>query len=156
VAGYEAPLIADRSRPTTAEDWTRIREAIAAGRRGAAVQLFLRSVGVPAPVLAVMRLLPLWSKLKAIAHTLPYDGAIIEPHQHGTPPQRAEWSAVTIPALVVAGGSSPDWMRNGNRALADALPNGRYETLPGQTHNLRPAAHVGILTEFGRGAAEPR
>ena len=148
VAIYEAPLIIDSSGPSTQEAWARIRNAIATDRRGEAVKAFLQSVGVPSLVIAVMHLLPLWSKLKEIAHTLPYDGSIVEPHQKGTPPRREQWAAITVPTLVTDGGKSPQWMRDGNRALAEVLPNARYETLAGQTHMLKAAAHVRVLTEF--------
>ena len=148
VAVYEAPLIVDHSRPATDTDWARIRNAISANRRGEAVKTFLRSVGTPSFVIAGMRLFPLWSRLKKIAHTLPYDGAIVEEHQKGKMPQRAAWASVKAPTLVTDGGKSPQWMRNGNRALAEALPNARYETLPGQTHLLKAAAHASLLTEF--------
>jgi pimeloyl-ACP methyl ester carboxylesterase len=151
VAVYEAPLIVDDRRPSTRDDWAGVRKAIAADRRGEAVKTFLRSVGLPSLVIGVMRLLPLWSKLKAIAPTLVYDGAIVEPHQQGKSPRREQWAAVTVPTLVTDGGKSPQWMRDGNRALAEALPNARYETLSGQTHNLKPAAHVKVLTEFFEG-----
>lgn len=150
VAVYEAPLIVDGSRPSMDADWARIRAALAAGDRGDAVKAFLASVGTPRPIIAVMKLLPLWSQLKAIAPTLAYDGAIVERHQRGTPPRRDEWTAVTVPVLVTDGGKSPQWMRDGNRALAEALPNASYETLPGHTHNVKPAAHLRMLTEFAR------
>ena len=47
LALYEAPFIVDDSRSTTEDDWVRIREAVAAQRRGAAVKFFLQAVGVP-------------------------------------------------------------------------------------------------------------
>jgi pimeloyl-ACP methyl ester carboxylesterase len=145
---YEAPLIVDGSRSTTENDWLRIGEAVASDRRGDAVKLFLRSVGAPALSIALMPLLPMWSKLKAIAHTLPYDGAIVGDFQKGKPLPASRWASVTVPALVMDGGKSPQWMRHGNRSLASALPNARYRTLEGQTHMLKPAAHAPILVEF--------
>src|SRR5438093_12458198 len=42
LALYEAPFIVDDSRPTTEDDWVRINEAVAAGRRSEAVTLFLK------------------------------------------------------------------------------------------------------------------
>jgi len=148
LALYEAPFIVDDSRSTTERDWARIAEAVAANRRSEAVKLFLNLVGVPAFFIAVMPLMPMWSKLKAIAHTLPYDGAIVGDNQRGKPLPTEHWASVTVPALVVDGGKSSAWMRHGNRSLASVLPNGRYQTLEGQTHMLRPKAHVPILVEF--------
>jgi pimeloyl-ACP methyl ester carboxylesterase len=148
LALYEAPLIVDGSRSTTENDWLRIGKAVAVDRRSDAVKLFLRSVGAPAFFIALMPLLPMWSKLKAIAHTLPYDGAIVGDFQKGKPLPVGRWASVTVPALVMDGGKSPQWMRDGNRSLAGALPNARYQTLEGQTHMLKPAAHAPILVEF--------
>jgi pimeloyl-ACP methyl ester carboxylesterase len=148
LALYEAPLIVDASRPTTENDWLRIGAAVAADRRSDAVKLFLRSVGAPAFFIALMPLLPMWSKLKAIAHTLPYDGAIVGDFQKGEPLPAVRWASVTIPVLVMDGGKSPNWMRHGNRSLASALPNARYKTLEKQTHMLKPAVHAPMLVEF--------
>ena len=151
LALYEAPLIVDGSRESTQADWATIRAAIAAGRRGDAVTAFLRSVGMPGLLIVVMRLTPIWSKLKAVAHTLPYDGAIVADDQLGKPLDSARWASVRMPTLVTDGGKSPLWMRHGNKALAEALPNARYRTLAGQNHMLKPAAHAPVLTAFFNG-----
>ncbi len=150
LALYEAPFIMDDSRSTTEDDWVRIGEAVAADRRSDAVKLFLKSVGVPAFFIALMSLMPMWSKLKAIAHTLPYDGAIVRENQRGKPLPANRWASVTVPALVMDGGKSPAWMRHANRSLASVLPNAQYCTLEGQTHMLKPKAHTPMLVEFFR------
>jgi len=151
LALYEAPLIVDDSRPTTEDDWRRIREAIAAGRRGDAVRVFLKSVGVPAFVIALMRWMPMWSKLEAVADTLPHDGALMEDDQKGRPLTASRWASVTIPTLVMDGGKSPQWMHNGTQALTKVLPNAQFRTLPGQTHNVKAKALAPVLIEFFNG-----
>jgi pimeloyl-ACP methyl ester carboxylesterase len=151
LALYEAPFIVDGTRPSTEEDWPRIGEAVAAGRRGYAVKCFLKSVGVPGFVLALMPLMPVWSKLKAVAHTLPYDGAIVRENQMGRPLPGGRWASVTIPTLVMEGGKSPQWIRHANRSLANSLPNGQFRTLEGQTHIVKAKAHAPVLTEFFKG-----
>src|SRR5215510_5360141 len=148
LALYEAPFIVDDSRPTTEDDWIGINEAVRAGRRSEAVKLFLRAVGAPGFFITLMRLTPLWPKLKAIAHTLPYDGTIVQDNQRGKPLSADRWASVTKPALVMDGGKSPAWMRHGNRSLASVLPNARYRTLEGQTHMLKPKAHAPVLVKF--------
>ena len=151
LALYEAPFIVDDSRSTTEDHWVRIGEAIAASRRGAAVKHFLQMVGVPGLFIALMQLSPVWPKLKAIAHTLPYDGAIVQDNQRGRPLPAERWASVTVPTLVMNGGKSPQWMRHGMRALALVLPNAQYRTLDGQTHMLKPKAHAPTLVEFFEG-----
>jgi pimeloyl-ACP methyl ester carboxylesterase len=148
LALYEAPFIVDGSRSTTEGDWVRIGEAVAADRRSDALQLFLKMVGAPAFFIAVMRLMPVWSKLKAVAHTLPYDGAIVRDNQTGKPLPANRWASVTVPTLVTDGGKSPAWMRQANQTLAASLPNAQYRTLEGQTLMLTPKAHAPMLVKF--------
>jgi pimeloyl-ACP methyl ester carboxylesterase len=151
LAVYEPPFIVDGTRPPIPDDYlSRLRQLVAEGRRGDAVKMFMRFVGTPAIVTAVMPLTPVWSKLKAAAPTLPYDIAIMHEHQQGQPLTAAEWAEVKAPTLVAAGGKSPAWMTNGTRALADALPDARYQTLPGQNHMVKPQAIAPVLTEFFR------
>jgi pimeloyl-ACP methyl ester carboxylesterase len=149
LAVYEAPFIVDDSRPPV--NWGGINEAVASRHRSEAVRLFLKEVGMPALFVAVMRLMPVWSKLIAAAHTLPYDGAIVQGHQLGQPLPTGRWASVTIPTLVMDGGKSPAWMRHGNRSLAEVLPNAQYRTLEGQTHMVKATAHAPVLVEFFEG-----
>jgi pimeloyl-ACP methyl ester carboxylesterase len=98
-----------------------------------------------------MPLMPVWSKLKAAAHTLPYDGAIVRETQKGRPLPAGRWASATIPTLVMDGGSSPQWMRHANRSLANMLPNAKYRTLEGQTHMVKAKAHTPVLVRFFKG-----
>jgi pimeloyl-ACP methyl ester carboxylesterase len=151
LALYEAPFIVNDSRPTTEDDWRRIREAIASGRRGDAVRVFLKSIGVPAFVIALMRLMPIWSKLVGVAHTLVYDGTLMEDDQKGRPLSTKRWASVTIPTLAMDGGKSPQWMHDGMQALAKVLPSAQYRTLAGQTHNVKAKALAPALIAFFNG-----
>jgi pimeloyl-ACP methyl ester carboxylesterase len=148
LALYEAPFIVDDSRTTTEEGWVRIGEAVEAGRRSAAVKFFLKLVGVPAFLITLTQLLPVWTKLEAVAHTLPYDGALVGENQRGRPLPTGRWASVTAPVLVMDGGRSPGWMRHANQSLAAVLPNAQYRTLQGQAHMLKPKAHAPLLAEF--------
>jgi pimeloyl-ACP methyl ester carboxylesterase len=148
LALYEAPFSVDDTRSTTEGDWIAIGDAIAADRRSEAVKLFLKSVGVPGFFMALMRLMPVWSKLVAVAQTLPNDGAIVRDNQRGNPLSAGCWASVTVPTLVMDGGKSPAWMRHANQSLAIILPNAKYRTLQGETHMLKPKAHAPILVEF--------
>jgi len=89
----------------------------------------------------------MWSKLKAIAHTLPYDGAIVGDNQRGKPLPTEHWASVTVPALVVDGGKSSAWMRHGNRSLASVLPNGGTKRSRADAHAETESA-CPILVEF--------
>jgi pimeloyl-ACP methyl ester carboxylesterase len=148
LALYEAPLIVDRSRPPMQGDWLQIQEHLSHGRRSEALKVFLKSVGLPALVIAIMRWFPVWSRIQAVAHTLVYDGAITQEFQKGEPLPAAAWASVTVPVLAIAGGKSPRWMQNGMRALAAALSNARHRTLEGQTHDVSARALDPVLKEF--------
>jgi pimeloyl-ACP methyl ester carboxylesterase len=149
LAMYEPPWILDGSRPPISDDYlSTLNALVAADRRGDAVKLFMSQVGMPSIMRALMPLMPVWGKLKAVAHTLPYDGLILKEHQTGTPLRREEWASVATPTLVIVGGKSPVWMQHGTRALADALSDSRYRTLEGQTHMVKPKPLFPVLTEF--------
>ncbi len=149
LAVYEPPFIVDGTRAAMPADYlARLSQLVASERRSDAVKMFMRFVGTPAFFTAVMPLTPVWPKLKAAAPTLPYDITIIQDHQRGAPFRPAEWAEVKIMTLVAAGGKSPAWMTNGTRALADALADARYRTLPGQNHMVKPQAIAPVLTEF--------
>jgi hypothetical protein len=53
-----------------------------------------------------------------------------------------------LSTLVVAGGKSPEAMRNAMQALADVLPDAKYLTLEGQTHIVKAQAFAPVLIEF--------
>jgi pimeloyl-ACP methyl ester carboxylesterase len=158
LALYEPPFIVDDSRPPLADDYTtRLEQLIAADRRGDAVRLFMRAVGMPAPLVALMRLMPPWRKLKAGAPTLRYDAAIMGDSQSGTPLPGDRWSHTTAPTLVVTGGKSERWMHHGNEQLAGLLPNAQREVLDGQNHMVKPKALAPVLTDFfAQRAVQPR
>lgn len=149
LALYEAPFIVDNSHPVRPADLTQTMDGlIAANKRGDALKLFMKTVGMPGIMINLMRFMPVWKTLTAIAHTLPYDFRILGDTGSGKPLPRERWQAATMPTLVMDGGKSPTYMRNGMKALADVLPNADYRTLPGQTHMLKPEALVPSLQEF--------
>jgi len=149
LALYEAPFIVDNSRPPQAADLNeRMSGLIASDRRGDAVKLFMNTVGVPAFFIAMMRVMPVWPKLTAVAHTLPYDFAILDGNWYGQPLPATRWTAAKMPTLVSAGGKSPAWMQNAMRALAGVLPNAQHRTLERQTHMVKPQVLAPVLEEF--------
>ncbi|MFL6027018.1 MAG: alpha/beta fold hydrolase [Friedmanniella sp.] len=146
---YEAPFIVDDTHaPDDPRLPERVQAMVAAGRRSDAVRAFLRTVGVPAPVVALMRFLPVWKQLTQLAHTLPYDLAIVVPGQQGDPLQVGCYDDVASETLVIAGGKSPEYLRNAQAAIAAAVPHGRLETLPGQTHLIRADAVAPVVRSF--------
>ncbi|MFL6061188.1 MAG: alpha/beta fold hydrolase [Marmoricola sp.] len=151
LALYEAPFILDDTHaPNDPGLGDQVRELVAADKRSEAVKTFLRTVGVPAPVLALMPLLPVWRGLKAVAHTLPHDFDIVLPFEQCTPLPAGHYADVAVPTLVIAGGRSPEYMRNAQAAIAEAVPGAKLAVLPGLTHIVKAKATVPVLLEhFG-------
>jgi pimeloyl-ACP methyl ester carboxylesterase len=149
LALYEPPFIVDDTHAPRPDTFLAETEAlIAAGDTGGAVKKFLRSVDMPGFAVQILALLPPFRKIKAAAHTLPYDLRILGDTGRGKPLDPARWSGVTASALVLDGGKSPQYMRNAARALSEALPKAEYRTLPGQTHLVKPAALAPVVKEF--------
>jgi pimeloyl-ACP methyl ester carboxylesterase len=149
LAMYEPPYDSD---PTAQQNWKVYRKdlaaALAAGRRGEAVTLFMRLVGVPAGQIDGMRQAPMWPMLEAIAHTLPYDAADIG-EDRSPPLGRA--ARLTMPVLVMDGGANitmMPFMGATAAALAKAIPQAQRRTLEGQTHDVDSKVLAPVLIEF--------
>ena len=93
---------------------------------------------------------PIWRKLEAVAHTLPYDLAVMDGTVHGRPLAREPWASVGAPTLVVDGGKSPASLRAAADALAARLPQAQRLTLEGQSHNVSMQALAPVVAEFLR------
>ena len=146
LAVYEAPFIVDDTHVANDPQLAnRIQAMVDAGEPGEAVKLFMRTVGVPAFGIVMMQLLPVWKGLKAVAHTLPNDLTIVLPFEQGKPLPAGHYASVTVPTLVIAGGKSPEYMRNAQAAIADQIPDARLVTLAGQTHMVKPRATTPAL-----------
>jgi pimeloyl-ACP methyl ester carboxylesterase len=149
IALYEPPFIVDDTREPRETTFTADTEAlIARDDRSGAIKKFMRHVGMPGLMITVMSLTPPWRKLKAVAPTLPYDLHILGDTGRGAALDADRWNGVTVPAIVLDGGKSPQYMRNGAKALADALPKATYRTLPGQTHLFKAAVLAPAVKEF--------
>jgi pimeloyl-ACP methyl ester carboxylesterase len=153
LALYEPPFIVDDSRPPLpAEHVTRLERLVSAGRRGDAVEYFLRTgPRVPPEVVAGMRGEPFWPSLESVAHTLAYDGTIMGDTMGGSPDPLRRWASVEAPTLVMDGGASPGWQRNAVRALVAVIPGARHRTLEGQGHGPDSKVLAPALEAFFNG-----
>jgi len=147
LAMYEAPYNDD---PARRQVWTEYLEQLAAAlaenRRGDAVALFMRLVGMPADQVDAMRRAPFWPTMEAVAPTLAYDHAGVMGPDQSVPVERA--AQVTIPALIVYGTASPTFMAETATTLSKAIPHAELRALDGQDHNVDPAVLVPVLTAF--------
>jgi len=147
LAMYEPPLVAGGGgghRPP-ADCEAQLRRLVAEGKRSDAVKFFIVDmVGMPAISTYIMRILPIWPKLNAVAHTLPYDAAILGDFSVSS--KRPD--SVRVPTLVIGGEKSPGELRSAVSAVADAIPGAALRMLKGQTHNVSVKALAPVLTEF--------
>ncbi|MER6285640.1 alpha/beta fold hydrolase [Streptomyces sviceus] len=146
VAVYETPFadFLDGGAEGNAEYTRSLDAALAEGRRGDAVELFLRMTGMGEEMIQGARQSPMWPGMESVAPTLAYDNAVMA----GGLVPRERLASITVPVLAVAGGASPEWMREGTRAVAEAAPKGSYRVLENQTHMVDPTALAPVLTEF--------
>jgi pimeloyl-ACP methyl ester carboxylesterase len=151
IAAYEPPFIVDSSDGLPPDDFVPHVDALVdRGRRSEAVKYFMaRVMGMPALIPSVMSLWPpMWSKLKATAHTLPYEAALIDRYVRGRPIDDAYWGRVATPTLIVSGEKSPDKLRKGATAIAAALPNAEHRALAGVSHNVKMSVLAPVLLDF--------
>ncbi|MFE6332835.1 alpha/beta fold hydrolase [Streptomyces sp. NPDC057806] len=145
VAVYETPFTVYEGGSAEWATYTeRLTEALGEGRRGDAVELFLRLTGLAEAMIQGARQSPMWAGMEAIAPSLAYDAAVLG---DGDVP-RERLAAIAVPVLAVAGGESPAWMREAAQAVAEAAPKGAYRSLPGQTHMVEPQVLGPALAEF--------
>jgi pimeloyl-ACP methyl ester carboxylesterase len=125
--------------------------ALAAGRRGDAVVLFMRVAGSSEEEISGARTSSYWPGLEALAHTLAYDAAL-----YGPPP--TERLATIAQQVLVATGEPTDAQRSGEPsdhffasaadAVAASLPNASQVTLPGQGHVIDQDVMAPVLGRF--------
>jgi pimeloyl-ACP methyl ester carboxylesterase len=153
LVAFEPPFILDDSRPPMPADFLeRARTLLAEEKRGEAVEMFLtEAVLVPAEFVAQMKKQPMWASMEKLAHTLPYDGAVMGDTQSGKPLPADRWKSATMPALLLSGGASPPWLQAGARSLAALLPDAEHRTLAGLDHSaavMKPQELAPVLAEF--------
>lgn len=145
LALYEPPFMVSEGHRPPADSQQQLQTMISANRRSDAVKFFLKDmVGLPAIAVFIMKIMPVWSKLKNIAHTLPYDAAIVG--DCSLPEKQAE--SVKIQTLVSGGDKSPVTMQEAVKKLSEVIPNGQLKMLKGQTHNVAAKAIAPVLIDF--------
>jgi pimeloyl-ACP methyl ester carboxylesterase len=140
LAVYEPPYTEGPSSAFAAE----LAELAAAGQSSAATEAFLRLMGTPSEVLAQMKAGPYWAHMTAFAPTLAYEVWLC--NDGSVPADRL--ASISAPTLALTGGASPAWAGDAVRAIAAAIPNGRFRVLEGQGHGVADEVIVPVLSEF--------
>jgi len=153
LALYEPPFVLDGSRaPIPADYIARAERAIAENRLGDAVKLFMReAIGLPAPVVWMMRVMPAWSQLMASAPTMLNESAILGDTGSGKPlPTELvdKMQSIAMPTLVMGGGKSPVWLHHAAEAVAKGIPGATLIMLKRQTHQVSAKVLAPVLEAF--------
>ncbi|SNX64202.1 pimeloyl-ACP methyl ester carboxylesterase [Streptomyces sp. TLI_55] len=145
-AVYETPFadFSEQGAKERAAYTENLTAALAEGRRGDAVELFLTLTGMAPEMIQGARNSPMWPGMEAAAPSLAYDNSVMG---DGLVP-RERLASVSVPVLAVAGGASPEWLREATRAVAQAVPQGSYRSLEGQTHMVDPNALAPVLADY--------
>jgi pimeloyl-ACP methyl ester carboxylesterase len=148
LVAFEPPYVVDDSRKPIPRTWASDLKAL--GPSDAVKYFMTKGIGLPGFVVGMMKLMPAWKGMKAVAHTLPYDAAVLGDNCFGEPLDASQWATVESPVLVVNGGKSPAWMKTSVQALAAAVPGAEHTEVPGQNHMIKAAAIAPVITGFLR------
>ena len=148
LALWEPPFMLDPDAPRRQQEYVaELTSLLDAGRRGDAMALFMKTVGLPEEMITGMRQAPMWSGMEAIAPTLRYDAIIMGA---STVPTDLV-ASVTAPTLVLDGSETGAWAADSAQALTAALPNPQRRTLTGQDHAVAWDVLALVLKEFFTG-----
>jgi pimeloyl-ACP methyl ester carboxylesterase len=113
------------------------------GKNSEAMSGFLKGIGMPKVFVFLLRFMPDWRIMTALAPTLAYDMALTS----DLPPlERA--AKVSIPIQIVVGEKSPVPIQSVGEQLAKAIPNAKLITLAGQDHLVNAKALLPLLSSF--------
>ena len=149
VVAYEAPDVGEEGSAGAEAHESRLRQLVSDGRRGDAIGYFMRDmVKAPAFVPVMMKMMPwIWRKLVAVAHTLPYDAAVMT--EFKVP--RARFASIARPVLVLNGSKTDQRIKVAARAVATSVRGARHAELAGQTHHVSPSVLAATAVSFLQG-----
>jgi pimeloyl-ACP methyl ester carboxylesterase len=153
---YEPGVSLDGSLDTTF--LPEFERRLARGRSAGAMATFLTGLGfapvgvVPLPVYTAFAWFllqtPEGRETRDLLPTLPAELRVTA----GLDSDGSRYAAITSPALVIAGGRSPEWLRRVQPRLAELIPHARYVLLPELDHNApdqsAPAAVADLVRAF--------
>ena len=140
----------DPAAQEEAREWDRVlTDLLGRGEPAEAIAEFVRRVGAPEEVAQQVKSSP---DMVAVAPTLAYDSAVMDDRNGGAIPADLA-RQITQPTLVLVGGESPPFMHEVAQRLAELLPAGSLQVLPGQDHNADPEVVAPVVARFlGEGA----
>lgn len=154
LALFEPPVVVDDSRPPLPSDYVeRLDAAVAEGRPGDAVELFMTAAaGMPPEAVGGMRDSDFWPALEAIAPTIAYDGRNLADTMSGRPLRGDLWNKISVPVLVLHGQDTWPFLATGAKAVAAHLPTATLRAIPGENHSTTADVLAPVLGAFAKGA----
>ncbi|TFC18359.1 alpha/beta hydrolase [Cryobacterium algoritolerans] len=144
VVAYEPPFTAEENGRTSLAWADEVRAAADADDREKAATLFLLGIGAEPEGVAAMTRQQWWPGMLGVAHTLPYDLALVGDGLF----HAVRLGKVAAPTLLIDGAESPSWAGTAVSVAARAIPGARRLTLDEQDHNVDPAALAPALIGF--------
>jgi pimeloyl-ACP methyl ester carboxylesterase len=144
VAAFEPPLVPAANIGTMDQWRADMRAAVDADDRERAAKLFMQGTGADQATIDGMSQLPWWPGMLSIAHTLPYDLALLG--DGSVPAER--YAAITAPTLVLYGTDSFPWAADVATRVSAAIPDAKTVAIQGQTHDVDAATIAPALTEL--------
>lgn len=142
LAAYEPPYATGEVESESDGLAERIQEAVDAGRFAQAAEHFLGGFGDE--VVEGIKQSPYWEGMVAVAHTLPYDMAVVG----DGPPPIDRLVKITAPTLVLTGGASPAWFHDAAHAVAATIEGASSDIVEGQDHNVADDVVAPVLIDF--------
>jgi pimeloyl-ACP methyl ester carboxylesterase len=121
------------------------------GKNAQAMTTFLKGIGMPKLFVYLIRFMPGWKTMVALAPTLAYDIALT---RDLPPVDRA--SQVSVPVQVMVGEKSPASIHNVASQLTKAIPGAAFIQLAGQDHMVSAKALLPVLASFLKSQPEPQ
>lgn len=150
VAVFEPPFVVDDSRPPLPADYVqRLDAAVADGRPGDAVALFMTAAaGMPEEMVEGMRDSDFWPVLEGVAPTIAYDGRIMGTTMSGAPLPTDRWTGITVPTLVMHGTGTFPSIVTAAHALTELLPTAALLPVDGENHDVAADVLAPALRDF--------
>jgi pimeloyl-ACP methyl ester carboxylesterase len=125
-----------------------VAEALAEGRRADAIRAFLAEYGMSDDMVeAASR----DAMMQAVAPTMLYDFEAMGDLDGGTIPEDL-LRRITVPTLVLAGSTSPEFFRTAATRVAELLPNATYSILDGGDHAAAAELVAPVVGDFVAGS----
>lgn len=144
LALYELPYNSDEQAQKIAKEYrTTLKRLLAEGKRGEAIESFIKPFGVTDKQIAAMQRMPLWKGLTDMAPTLVYDTVeLMEQYP------KMDIKGIKAPALVMYGASSPGFMAETAQRIANKLPRATLLPIDGQNHDVKAEVLAPHLITF--------